>query len=91
VKKVSPKKVEVPETEMKDEEVDSETFEKKLSEGRARGGSWKQFIQKIRDTGKPYQRTGLRRTQVAAGYRACKEAGLRIKTDYKNGVIIAGP
>lgn len=74
---------------VKIEKITQEEFDKK--EAGRKISKWKQIIADVKRTKIPVKITGLRRGQVASGYRAAKEAKLQVKVDYKNGELWLSP
>jgi hypothetical protein len=73
---------------MEFEEISDEEFESYQS---SRKSYWKQVIEHVKTHNKPIKVSDLTRGQVAAGYRAAQEAGLRVKANYKDGFLLIAP
>lgn len=54
-------------------------------------GAWKTLIEEIQSEGTSRKVTGLTRGQVAALYRSARDAGLKVKTSYKEGSVVLSP
>ena len=76
-------------SEPKVEKISVKAFD--AHKGGRRVSKWNQIVADVKDTGDPVKVSGLTRGQVAAGYRKAKDEGLRVKADYKNGVLLIAP
>jgi len=74
---------------MEVEKISLEEFE--AAQANPRKGKWTEIIEQVKETGEPVKVSGLTKGQVAAGARAAKRSGLRIKADYKNGTLYIAP
>ena len=54
-------------------------------------GKWKELIERVTEEETSFKVEGLKRGQLAALYRSAKNAGLRVKTSYKNGYAVLSP
>ena len=52
---------------------------------------WQEVIEQVKQERKALKISGLSKGSLAAGYRAAKNAGIRAKTDYKNGTLYLAP
>lgn len=75
---------------VKIEKITHEEAEEEFAKS-ATKGQWKELLENIEEDGEPRKITGLTRGQVAALYRSAKNAGLDVKTSYKNGYVVVSP
>jgi len=54
-------------------------------------GKWKELIERVEEEETSFKVTGLKRGQIAALYRSAKNAGLKVKTSYKDGYAVLSP
>ena len=72
-------------------EVSMEEAEKLLSEKGTQKASWSKICLEVKKSGQPVKVINLKSGQIAGGYRAAKEAGLRSAQSYKEGWILIVP
>lgn len=71
--------------------VSMEEAEKLLKDKGTQKASWQKIIFDVKKSGQPVKVTNLKSGQIAGGYRAAKEAGLRSAQSYKEGWILIAP
>ena len=69
----------------------SETEAEKEFASARRKGQWKELIEKVKTEKASYKVEDLKRGQVAALYRTATNAGLKVRTSYKDGYIVLSP
>lgn len=71
--------------EIKVEKITQEEFDKK--EAGRRVSHWNEILARVEKTKQPIKVSNLTRGQVASGYRKAKDLNIKVKADYKNGVL----
>jgi len=72
---------------MKISKIEVEEFEKIKKES-TKAGKWKELIEEVLKEGGARMVEDITRGQIAALYRKALEAGLDVKTSYKNGFVL---
>lgn len=73
------------------EKISMDESEKLLKDKGTQKASWQKICFEVKKTGEPVKVSNLKSGQIAGGYRAAKESGLRSVQSYKEGWILIAP